>query len=363
MIGGYSLADRRKIVQTVPRIPKGALAVSGPEDYHAGMDIVQLGRSGLRVSRICLGTMTFGRESDETTSFSIMDYFVEQGGTFLDTADAYSTGITEEVVGRWMHARNNRDSIVLATKVYGKMGDGANDSGLSRIHIQRAVDASLKRLQTDVIDLYQIHRWDPNVPIEETLDTLDDLVRQGKVRYVGCSNVRAYQLERCLQYSRNRGKAGFISLQPVYNALERSLESELLPLCDEHGIGILSYNPLAGGMLTGKYRKGQELPKGARLEAYGFYHDRYYTDQALDLVEGFLDAAKARGVSPAQLALSWVLAEPRISTPILGARNVEQLADSLKGLDILLTPEERNAIPAVLPGRWVGEDPVYDRNA
>ena len=305
--------------------------------------------------------MTFGRESDEATSFAIMDYFVEQGGTFFDTADAYSTGITEEVVGRWIKQRKMRDSIVLATKVYGKMGDGPNDAGLSRIHIQRAVDASLKRLGTDVIDLYQIHRWDYDVPIEETLETLNDLVRQGKVRYVGCSNVRAYQLERCLNYTEENGLASFISLQPVFNALNRSLESELLPLCIERGIGILSYNPLAGGMLTGKYQRGKDLPKGARLEAYGAYHDRYYTDQAMSLVEQFLAAAAARKVSPAQLSLAWVLAEPGISTPILGARTLEQLKDSLQGLAVKLGAEERAAVPAMLPGRWVGQDPVYDR--
>ncbi len=326
-----------------------------------GMEIVQLGRSGLRVSKVCLGTMTFGREADEETSFGIMDYFVEQGGTFFDTADAYSRGITEEVVGRWMKARNSRSQIVLATKVYGEMGDGPNDSGLSRIHIQRAVDASLKRLQTDVIDLYQIHRWDFAVPIEETLETLDDLVRAGKVRYIGCSNVKGYQLQRCLDYSSAQGLATFVSLQPVYNALNRGIEAELLPLCRERGVGILSYNPLAGGMLTGKYRRNQELPAGARLEAYGGYHERYYTEQALDISERFLDAASTRGVTPAQLALAWVLAEPGISTPILGARNMEQIKDSLGGLAIKLSPEERQEIPSVLPCRWVGKDPVYDR--
>ena len=166
------------------------------------MKIVQLGKSGLKVSQVCLGTMTFGREADEATSHSIMDYFVEQGGTFLDTADAYGTGAAESVVGRWLKARRNRDSVVLATKVFAQMGSGPNDAGLSRLHIHRAVEASLLRLQTDVIDLYQVHRWDPAMPIEETIGALDDLVRQGKVRYIGCSNVRAYQLQYCLDYAR-----------------------------------------------------------------------------------------------------------------------------------------------------------------
>ena len=325
------------------------------------MKAVSLGKSGLKVSKVCLGTMTFGREADEATSFKIMDYFVEQGGTFLDTADAYGTGATESVVGRWLKARKSRDSLVVATKVFHPMGSGPNEGGLSRLHIQRAVEASLQRLQTDVIDLYQIHRWDPTVPIEETIGALDDLVRQGKVRYVGCSNVRAYQLQYCLDYARAHALSPFISLQPPYNALNRAVEAELLPLCAEQGIGVLSYNPLAGGMLTGKYRKGAPLPKGARLEAFQFYHDRYYTDQALDIVDKFLQEASKRGVTPAQLALAWVVADPRISTPILGARSLEQISDSIKGAEIALTAEERASIPAVPPAHWVGEDPVYGR--
>jgi aryl-alcohol dehydrogenase-like predicted oxidoreductase len=305
--------------------------------------------------------MTFGREADEATSFSIMDYFVSQGGTFLDTADAYSIGATESVVGRWLKKRGNRDSLVIATKVFHPMGDGPNEGGLSRIHVHRAAEASLRRLQTDVIDLYQIHRWDPTVPIEETIDALDDLVRQGKVRYVGCSNVRAFQLQYCLDYAKAHSLSPFISLQPAYNALNRAIEAELLPLCAGQGIGVLSYNPLAGGMLTGKYRRNVPLPKGARLEAFSFYHDRYYTEQALDVVERFLQEASTRRVTPAQLALAWVLGEPRISSPILGARSLEQITDALKGAELALTPEERAAIPAVPAAHWVGEDPVYGR--
>jgi aryl-alcohol dehydrogenase-like predicted oxidoreductase len=325
------------------------------------MKVVSLGKSGLKVSQVCLGTMTFGREADEATSFAIMDAFVEQGGTFLDTADAYGTGATESVVGRWLKARGNRDRLVIATKVFHPMGDGPNDGGLSRVHVHRAVEASLRRLQTDVVDLYQIHRWDPSVPVEETIDALDDLVRRGKVRYLGCSNVRAYQLQYCIDYARARSRSPFISLQPAYNALNRSIEVELLPLCAHEGIGVMSYNPLAGGMLTGKYRRGEPLPRGSRLEAFQFYHDRYYTEQALDIVGRFQQEASRRGLTAAQLALAWVLAEPRVSTPILGARSLEQFADSLKGLEVRLTPEERAAIPAVPPAHWVGEDPVYGR--
>jgi len=305
--------------------------------------------------------MTFGREADEPTSFQLMDRFVDLGGNFIDTADIYSAGASEEIVGRWLKKRGMRDKIILATKVYGVTGPGPNDGGLSRLHIQQAVEASLKRLQTDVIDLYQIHRWDPSTPIEETLETLNDLVRQGKVRYLGCSNLAAWQLCKFLQASKENHWSKFISIQPIYNALNRSIESELLPLCAREGLGVITYNPLAGGMLTGKYKRGGAMPSGARLEAFKNYYQRYYTEEALDLVEAFVQAAQERQITPAQLALAWVLAEPRVTCPIIGARNLEQFEDTIQGLQIELSPEERQQIPAVLPGRWVGRDPVYDR--
>jgi len=325
------------------------------------MKHVRLGASGLRVSRVCLGTMTFGREADEQMSFKIMDRYLETGGIFLDTADVYSAGASEEVVGRWLKQRGVRDSIVLATKVFGITGPGPNERGLSRLHIQRAVEASLKRLQTEVIDLYQIHRWDPDVPVEETVRALDDLVRQGKVRYLGCSNLAAWQLGKFLQTAERHHWPRFVSIQPVYNALNRGIESELLPLCQEEGLGVITYNPLAGGMLTGKYQRGQSMPTGARLQAFRIYHQRYFTEDALDIVTRFVEAAEQRGVTAAQLALAWVLSEPRVTCPILGARNVDQLNDTLGGLEIELTPAEREAIPAVRSGHWVGKDPVYDR--
>lgn len=325
------------------------------------MNYLRLGKSGLKVSKICLGTMTFGREADEANSFAIMDYFLEQGGTFYDTADAYLTGVTESVVGRWIKDRGVRDRIVLATKVYGQMGEGPNDGGLSRFHIHKAAEASLKRLQTDVIDLYQIHRWDPNTPVEETAEALDDLVRQGKVRYVGCSNLAAWHLSKFLAVADAHLWSRFVSLQPVYNALSRAIELELLPLCQAEGIGVISYNPLGGGMLTGKYKRGQPLPEGARIQAFQTYTDRYLHDETFDVVERFVAAAGERGVTPAQLALAWVIGEPRLTCPILGARNVEQIKDSLGGLSIKLSPEERARIPSMPPGRWVGLDPVYDR--
>ncbi|MDF1515108.1 MAG: aldo/keto reductase [Anaerolineae bacterium] len=327
------------------------------------MEQVRLGQSGLKVSRICLGTMTFGSGADEATAFSIMDRFVELGGTFLDTADQYNGGASEEIVGRWMKARGNRQDIVLATKVYSHQGPGPNERGLSRIHIQQAVEASLKRLQVDVIDLYQIHRWDYESPPEETMETLNDLVRQGKVRYLGCSNLKAWHLYRYLDLAKTHGWSRFISIQPIYNAINRSIENEVLPLCAEEGLGVLNYNALAGGMLTGKYKRGAALPADTRLSDSAGYQQRYYTEQALDIVDAFVQCARERQVTPAQQALAWVLAEPRVSSPILGARTLAQFDDSIQGLAIQLTPEERAEIPAVLPGRWVGKDPVYDRQS
>lgn len=325
------------------------------------MDYVRFGRSGLKVARVCMGTMTFGREADERTSFRLLDRYLELGGNFLDTADVYSRGGSEEVVGRWLQQRGVRDGFVLATKVYGTMGPGPNDGGLSRRHIQKAVEASLGRLQTDVIDVYQIHRWDPDVPIEETLEVLNDLVRQGKVRYISSSNLSAWQLSRYLHVADLNHWSRFIGIQPVYSALNRGVETEVLPLCDAEGLGVLTYNPLAGGMLTGKYASGKPLPAGARLDAFRYYHERYHTEEAFRVVEAFVEAARVRGVTAPQLALAWVMAEPRVTCPIVGARNLEQLNDTLGGLEISLTAEERAAIPSVPRGRWVGKDPVYDR--
>ena len=305
--------------------------------------------------------MTFGREADEETSFAIMDYFVEQGYNFLDIADAYSRGGSEEVVGRWMHARENRDQVILATKVFGSMGSGPNDGGLSRNHIMAVVEDSLRRLQTDRIDLYQIHRWDPQVPPQETLEALNDLVRHGKVCYIACSNLCGWQLAQFLYLADINLLDRFVSVQPVYNALNRSIELEVLPLCADQGLGVVPYNPLAGGVLTGKYKRGAEPPPETRLHVNEGYRQRYLDDDSYTLVERFLNAATELNVSPAQLALGWVMAEPRVTAPILGARSLEQLQDSLKGAALSLTAEQRACVPAVEPGRWIGADPVYDR--
>ena len=325
------------------------------------MEYKNLGNSGIKVSPVCLGTMTFGREADEQTSFAIMDYFVEQGYNFLDTADVYSKGGSEEVVGRWMNERQNRQRVVLATKVFGAMGPGPNEGGLSRLHIQRAVEESLRRLQTDVIDIYQIHRWDFEAPPEESLEALNDLVRVGKVRYIACSNLSGWQLARYLSISDANVFKRFISVQPVYNALNRSAELEILPLCENQGLGVIPYNPLAAGVLTGKYSRGVELPAGSRLDANANYRDRYLDDQMFDIVDDFVGTAADMNVTPAQLALAWVMADRRVTAPILGARNLEQLQESLKGATLELTQEQRAKIPAVASGRWIGSDPVYDR--
>jgi aryl-alcohol dehydrogenase-like predicted oxidoreductase len=305
--------------------------------------------------------MTFGAGADEATSFDLMDRFTELGGTFLDTANVYNGGRSEEIVGRWIKERGVRDRVVLATKVYGATGTGPNEAGLSRLHIHRAVEASLRRLQTDVIDLYQIHRWDFEAPPEETLEALNDLVRQGKVRYIGCSNLKGWHLTRYLALAEQHHWSRFVSIQPLYSALNRSIENEVLSICANEGLGVIPYNPLAGGVLTGKYKRGEPLPEDTRLSDSEGYRERYYTETTFDIVEAFVEAAAAHGITPAQLALAWVLAEPRITSPIIGARNLRQLNDTLGRLDFRLTPEERAALPSVLPGRWVGKDPVYDR--
>ena len=325
------------------------------------MSFVNLGMSGLKVSDICLGTMTFGREADEEMSFRIMDRFVELGHNFIDTADTYSSGGSEEVVGRWLKSRKNRENLVIATKVYNPMGPGPNDRGLSRIHILKGVEDSLRRLGTEVIDLYQIHRWDPAVPPEETLDALTDLVRQGKVRYVGASNLTAWQLSLFREISRREGLVKFVSIQPVYNAVNRGIETELLPYAAYEGIGVISYNPLAGGFLTGKYGRGGQMPEGSRLKEFEFYKERYYSGPALDIADRFTAFAKDHGWTPAQLALAWVKADPRITAPIIGARNLDQFNDTIGGLGIRLGAEEREAVPSIGYGSWVGKDPVYDR--
>jgi aryl-alcohol dehydrogenase (NADP+) len=310
------------------------------------MEHTRLGRTGLQVSRLCLGTMTFGLQCDEPTSVSILDRAADGGITFLDTADVYplggtpeTTGRTEEIVGRWLKGR--RDRFVLATKCFGRTGPARWDQGNSRKHILDAVDASLRRLQTDYIDLYQLHGPDPSTPIDETLKALDDLVRWGKVRYVGCSNFLAYQLARAIGRSEALGIVRFESVQPRYNLLFREIERELLPLCLEDGVGVIPYNPIAGGLLTGKHSPGAP-PEGTRFTlgtAGGRYQDRYWHEGMFDTVEAIRPIAAEADMSMAQLAIAWVMAHPAITAPIIGASRPAQLDDTLAAAQRPLPPE------------------------
>jgi aryl-alcohol dehydrogenase-like predicted oxidoreductase len=315
------------------------------------MNITSLGRTGLKVSRICLGTMTFGNQADEATSFSIMDVADQAGVNFFDTADAYplggdldSMGRTEEIVGNWLRERGARDRVVLATKCFGKMGTGPNDEGLSRRHIIAACEQSLRRLKTDYIDLYQAHAFDSTTPIEETLRAFDDLVHAGKVRYIGCSNYPAWRLADALWTSKLLNLARYDSVQPRYNMLFRMIEDELVPLCQAHGVGMIVYNPLAGGVLTGRYRQTRAVEPGTRfaLKNSGeMYQRRYWKDPMFNAVERLASVVEPRGKKLVEVALAWVLEQPGITSAILGASKPEQLTESLRGVDVTLDEEER----------------------
>ncbi|MCX6378492.1 MAG: aldo/keto reductase [Armatimonadetes bacterium] len=316
------------------------------------MQIRSLGRTGLKVSEVCLGTMTFGNQAEEETSFAIMDTAEQAGINFIDTADVYPlgggisrVGRTEEIVGNWLVARNARERVVLATKCRGAMGARPNEEGLSRKHIISACEASLRRLKTDYIDLYQAHAPDPSTPIEESLRAFDDLVRAGKVRYIGCSNFPAWQIMEALWASDKSNLVRLDSAQPRYNILFRMIEDEILPLCRQYGVGVIPYNPLAGGMLTGRYEKGQGVESGTRfgLEHAGeLYRKRYWNEPVFEVVEELKRFFSERDKSLTHAALAWVLEKPGITSAIVGASRPEQLEDSLKGVDIVLTEEERN---------------------
>ncbi|MFD4768664.1 aldo/keto reductase [Streptomyces niveus] len=296
-----------------------------------------LGRTGLRVSELCLGTMTFTKD-DEAGAHRILDTFTEAGGTFLDTADAYGRGVSEEVLGGWLKGRD-RDALVIATKVALPMGEGANEEGLSRKHIIAAVEASLRRLGTDYIDLYQTHVWDFRTPIEETLGTLDTLVRAGKVRYLGASNVSPGQLQRALDVADRRGWAPYVCLQPIYNLLAREVEWELLPQSEAAGVGVIPYSPLQGGWLTGKYRRGMtSVPPGSR-ESHGDGESWRGRDneETWRVVETVQEIATESERTPSQVALRWLLDRPGVTAPIIGARTLEQLKDNLGAVGWELT--------------------------
>lgn len=315
------------------------------------MKIKRLGRTGLKVSEICLGTMTFGNQCDEPTSHAIMDKAVSYGVTFFDTADAYPlggtldiVGRTEEYIGSWLKGR--REQIVLATKFFGQMGSGPNERGGSRKHILQAVEASLRRLQTDYIDLYQMHFPDYETPLDETLRALDDLVHSGKVRYIGCSNYPAWLLGKALWTSEKLGLARFDCVQPRYNLLFRHIEAELFPLVLDQGVGVISYNPLAGGALTGRYQAGQALEEGTRFalqNAGSIYRARYWQDAQMRAVDQLKRLCDERNVLITQVALAWVLAQPAITSAIVGASKTEQLNQSLPAVDFTLDEQLRAA--------------------
>ncbi len=313
------------------------------------MEIRRLGRTGLQISELGLGSMQFGWTADEETAFAIMDAYVEAGGNFIDTADVYSTwaednpgGVSEEIIGRWMQARGNRRQIVLATKVRGKMWEGPNGDGLSRAHIMRAVDDSLRRLQTDYIDLYQTHWFDADTPVEETMRTLDDLVRAGKVRYLGCSNYPAWRLMEARAVSDRNWLERFVSLQPHYNLVFRAeFEREMADLVKKYGIGVINYSPLAGGFLTGKYGRDKAIPESARAERV---QERYFSNSNFDLLERMEQIGRGHQQGILQVALAWLLSNPLVTAPIVGANQVGQIQESMQAVGFRLNEEEIKAL-------------------
>ena len=315
------------------------------------MKLRRMGRTGLKVTELCLGTMTFGNQCDEPTSFAILARAASAGVNFIDTADAYpvpptpeTAGRTEEIIGKWLAGK--RHQFVLATKCRIRVGVGPNDEGLSRKHILKAVEDSLRRLQTDYLDLYQAHSFDPETPAEETLRAFDDLVRSGKVRYIGCSNFAAWQVALSLGISERNGLARYDCVQPRYNLLHRDIEAELLPLCRDQGLGVIAYNPLAGGFLSGKYRNLEQMPQGTRFtlgKTGELYRERYWHQSMLEVVERLRTFFEPRGRSLVSVAVAWVLGQPGLTSAILGASRPEQLDASLAAVNLALDDEEREA--------------------
>ncbi len=313
------------------------------------MNYQNLGRTGLKVSELCLGSMQFGWTADESLSYEILNAAFEAGINFIDTADIYSRwvegnpgGIAETIIGRWMKEyKIPRHQIVIATKVRGRMGDGPNDEGLSRGHIMQAVDASLRRLNTDFIDLYQTHWYDTHTPIEETLSALSDLVHQGKVRYLGCSNYPAWRLMEAIWTAKSRDLSGYDTLQPHYSLVNRAeFERDLAEVCRKYGLGVLPYSPLGGGFLSGKYRKG-DLPESKRAGGV----QKYFKDRNWELLDRLKEIGAQRGgLSTSQVSLAWLLSNPLITSPIIGPRTIEQLQDNLGAIGVQLLGEEMETL-------------------
>ena len=313
------------------------------------MHYKNLGKSGLKVSRICLGTMTYGTSQwrdwvlDESESRPFIERALELGINFFDTADAYSLGISEEILGRALKDFTRREEVVIASKVFFPMGDRPNQGGLSRVHIMQAIEDSLRRLGTDYIDLYQIHRWDPDTPIEETLEALHDLIKSGKVRYIGASSMYAWQFSKSLYLAELHGWTRFISMQNHYNLVYREEEREMMPLCRAEGIGVLPWSPLARGFLSGN-RSLQEWGDTARAKSDDFAHKMYYQESDFTVVERVIELAKKRGVTPSQVALAWLLHQPGVTAPIIGASKMRHLEEDAAALEIDLSGDELAAL-------------------
>ena len=318
------------------------------------MEYTQLGRTGLQVSRLCLGTMTFGRETDEQVSHQMLNRFNEVGGTFIDTANSYSSGASEEIIGRWL-SNTKRHEMILATKV--RFGSGAHNRGLSRKHILDAVEASLRRLKTDYLDLYQIHMWDYGTPLEETLSTLDGIVRSGKVRYLGISNVSGWQLQKTIEVSRAMHWEQIVCLQPLYNLLDREAEWELIPVCLNEGLGVIPWSPLRGGWLSGKFRRGMVAPSadtrvkaGDQAEPTWAWTEEwanYANDDTWQVIDVLLAVAEEMGKTPAQVALRWLLQRRGGTAPIIGTRTMAQLEDNLGAVGWALSAEQMGRLDLV----------------
>ncbi len=321
-----------------------------------------MGHTGLKVSELCLGTQTFGWGADLPAAQALADCFVAAGGNFFDTSNIYNQGQSETMLGHWLKSRGARASLVIASKVFFPAGSGPNDTGLSRKHICEQIDASLRRLQTDYVDLYQMHCWDASTPLEETLRTLDDLVRAGKVRYIGASNYTPSQFMRAIMLSEAHGWARFDCLQPEYSLLVRSTEWELLPLCRQEGIGVICWSPLAGGWLSGKYRRGEPLPpdsRAGRADRWDDLPEQRESARTWQIVDALHAVAAVRGKTVAQVALNWLLQQPGVTAPIMGARTVEQLEQNLGStgwalaLDELAQLDAASAVPLPSPYSFI----------
>ncbi|MDO8550331.1 MAG: aldo/keto reductase [Ignavibacteria bacterium] len=319
------------------------------------MEYRNLGRTGVKVSPLCLGCMMFGRKADEKLSMEIVDKAIDEGINFLDTANAYQRGMSEEYVGKALKRNGKRDRIILATKVHGKMNDDdPNAGGISRRHIIKECEASLKRSQTDYIDLYQLHRPQSDIPIDESLRAFDDLIKAGKVRYIGTSTFASWQVVNSIWVSKELGLNRFISEQPPYHLLDRRIERELIPAAQNFGLAILPWSPLAGGFLTGKYKRGKERPAESRFKESSEWADHHFTEEAFKVLDVVEEIAKEKNCTPAQLSLAWTIQKPEITSSIIGPKNIEQLIDNLGALKVKFTDEDNKRVDAASkPGRTI----------